>query len=652
MAYAFDRLTNLVGGEKSDESNIFGGAQAGSDPSNTTSNTSAPKTDTSGDLGGANSSSIASAGGTVGKSAPQNTDNSAYAVNYGKAGIPQGVKDAQVAVGNQQTALQNEANTYTANTAAAAPKYAVDSGTLDKAVGGDADAMKSVTGTLNTTTAAPVDAFIPKTSTYVAQGEDLQTDAGLKHLISGRMGPNYTPGMANFDLGMLKGSQPFSSLVDAVKGGYSNLNTDRNGYVLGGDKDLTKTAQDARQKSLVDAQTGVRTALGQSQAEIVAAQEKAAKDANDMLWLTQHGGVNTDSHVQDLVNQAKAAAEAERAGSGGLVGNSAINPFEYLKFHDKYNAADFATADQASKYNNISSLLGLGGPMQQAGAGAGDSYTWDDQGLMDSLHGGYSSGLERRDANDNTSFQSIMDAINGTAGGVNSGRNEGVPTNQGILDQVKAGLGNVDPNNLIDLSKYITASGAVGANDIMTADQAAKLNEIATRLGKPAIYKAGAGAGENFVFDKDRYTQDLAAAQKQYDTTHMHTEVPPSPNAYKGKGGKPIDPESRQPISKPSSASDVVDSTVLPELIGAQASDNVKTAGRDIANETKRVPDNLMGALGGISDGIQSKWGGSTSSDVTGGSSGQYKGKGGKWIADTQDEPFSKIMNSLKRGGR
>lgn len=393
MAYAFDSIQGLMDENKQqNQNNIFGEGQAATvQPTQPQGGAQVQtKTSTEGDLGNAGSSSNSSSSGGQ-QAAPtgvagNQSDRAAFKANAGKTAAPKVFQDIGGSLAANQAAAQKEANEYTKNaTTGYQSAYGYNPQDVREAAAGEEKATKKVSSILN---AGPVQA--PKEFAFSKDYSEpdarmLSTDAGLKNLLSRGQDPNYTSGMAAFDLGSLRKSDGFQSNVNSLQAKAADLDKQLGGYV----SDLPQNVRAIGENLFNTSRQGITTGLGAIRANLDKqnAEELAAKNAE--LERLRKSGINPSladfEEISKLLPGAQSRANQLDEGAGSFVTPAGVNLNKFATIRDNYTDRDVIDAGEASKYNNIMNLLGLGGPAYEAAGPLSPTYSFDKTGIENEM---------------------------------------------------------------------------------------------------------------------------------------------------------------------------------------------------------------------------------------------------------------------------
>lgn len=503
------------------------------------------KTSTEGDVNNATPTSGSNPGPkNVVSSDSQANDSraaqAAYKANAGKTQSPAALDAVQGQIDTAKSNLAQRASDYAASQAAS-HNYAVGTDVADQAVKKqDKDAYGKITGLLGQTTAAPVDTF--DASDIKANDADLlNTNAGIKNLVARGQGPKYSPNMAAFDSMLLQADPNFQKKV-------SDLKSQANAFTKSSADTATQAQTDAvaaAQANLTNSQKTIKDYLGQSQSNILADEAAAAAKANAALPQTiaaQKAQVEADllKAQQDRARQALGGSFGAGRADAQLAAVKA-DPSQYVNWLSSYDPSQLITQDQATQYNTINSLLGLGGQSQVAGGDLPSLYSTKGDDLYNNLVSQATTARQAADKTDKSSIQAIMDAANQKAQSDNARRlalTSPDQYNKSLSDlatqlsksQEFSPYSSVYSNDLANstIKNFMAANplasmGAsnnpnLTANDVLDQSQAAKLNALSRDLGLTTIYNQGqyAAGGPNSLVNNDAFKNALLTALKNY----------------------------------------------------------------------------------------------------------------------------------------
>jgi hypothetical protein len=510
MAYVFRRVQDALGNEREQKTDIFA-ATPGAEP--TAGGEQVPggvKTSTEGELG---AGGMAATGGTGGEGAPtdvKTVDKALIQKNLGKTRAPRFAQEAQGTLTSADQQLQDEANKYVAGYQA--KDYSVGADVLDKAIGGDADAMSTTTGRLGQA-AERVDQFAPKTKyDYSDQIGEFKTDEGLKNIMRRESGPQYNAGEAAFDVMLLNRNADFQNIRSQLANQQSEL-LKRAGEMSGASGSKTKDAQAAVEANLGKAQTGIRDYLGTREKDMIAAQEQERAAENAALAeLRKAGGGSylSEQAAAELKKLQDEYAGADQSGAAGYLGKSGANAADYYSVRGDYdNYRDFIDANEASRFGNIYSLLGRSDDdsVKNAMAGGGTTarHGFDAATFRDAVV----RGAERSNADADSAAQAELDRILGDVRGRYAGDQDNYLRSKAReLDALVRGEYGDDYDHNVDAYQFKREQGGDLAG--LSAADAARLNEMSRELGQGDAYSEGGGFGSSF--DSDSYLNALRTA--------------------------------------------------------------------------------------------------------------------------------------------
>ncbi len=400
--------------------------------------------------------------------------------------------------------------------------------------------------------------------------DQLNTDAGLRNIVSQGQSPRYTAGQAAFDQAALEKSPDFINQVQGLKKQAGDL---QNNIATTTAQTQQQAQTDAAAK-LAAAQASTKNYLLAERGGLTSSIQGKADAANTSLQ-----GLDLNSILQGSLNQAtpdiQGIAEQKFGGLrvdpqfqqalANLKGN--LNPADYVTPHAAYTAQDFVNPDQATTWNQINGLLGDQTPNYLAGAGQGDQYTVNKDALTNKLINDTQVLRGQADVSSQKDLQSILDNANGLATGVNANSKDIGKYLAPTLTQYGNDLVNSTPeykpywqtqsltgqpsstdhldlfNQYLQQLKTPVQLPQVQGNDLLTGDQASQLNKDASDLGQPANYQAGqyaAGVSPQSFINKDDFTKWLTGMLANQETGRVATgkEGPPVRAVYNsGTGG-------------------------------------------------------------------------------------------------------------------
>ncbi len=521
MAYAYDAIDNLLGPQAAQKQDIFQQAPTapvGSDASAAGAQNGV-KTDTQSDIGGSSSGSNSSPASS--SSAPPVTDTgasdrAAAQANAGKTARPTALNSVQTQLADRSSDLQKEADSYV-TTQKAKQSYTVTPDDEEAAIKGDKDKFSAITGLLGRQNINTVDTFAPKTNTQVEDAGVLSNDAGLRQLVSRGQKPTYTAGQAAFDVSALRHTAGFDSEVQKLRDTQSALSKQAQDFQTSKPQEINdygatalKTAQDNAKAYLTQQSSAIDTG------------NQAEADARNKLLGTYRAGATPGGHdavVKGKQDLANFYGESDPR-SARFVQDAGVDPAFYAKVHGDYGRDDFVSNDEAARFNSIMGLLGQGDTRAVSNP-LGEDYSYD----QDALESGLRSEVARLRGEADTSGASEFDSILKTAGDTAAQRNadysakySALPTGDALNQQYLAQEAPTYAGNqyyrpdLVDISQYIKgpagAPGTVGVNDVLSKDQADRLNYLNSDLGRVADpYSAGNLPDYNpsTSFDKTSY---------------------------------------------------------------------------------------------------------------------------------------------------
>jgi hypothetical protein len=506
MAYAFDKITNLVGGEEEGGSDIFSGEVATNSPQQPDDQTGVvAKTSTAGDIG-----DTSGGGGTDKVEYNEDTGDQVSAsdvmkANVGKTEAPQALEGIKQQISKNDEALQQQANEYT-QAYKDQYQFDIENQALDQAIqsGYGSDEYKAADTLLQRQDPGAAQQFEGADDYRVSDVDLLKNDAGLGYLAGQGRGPQYTQGMGAFDVMLMKRDPYFNEMVNEIRGDSAAL-----------DKQIATTPDQLEQQAYEYGQGQLQTAQG------------AAKDyiGDYRERLKTENEAEADAYeqaIRDLDREAIAAEQLGLVGDevkgyfGGLYRGDRYNqqiedvlggydPTDRIKFNETdYDYQDFLDSGEASQLSNVGGLLGTGEAYTEA-QGPGEQYTVDKGGIYDQLVSQINQARNTRDLEQKSALQKIMDAAEGRAtaederlSGLKGSYEEDL---QKMAQQIAAanryrGVRADDYQGFTDPNFY---TKDYGATDMLTAEEVAQLNAISQDLGMDQTYQVGGGGGEEFL---------------------------------------------------------------------------------------------------------------------------------------------------------
>lgn len=537
MAYAYNSIDDMMGNQQNQ--NIFGADQQNQQPNqnqNVTGSNPAVKTTTEGDIN-ANPAATSSSGPKVNStsSAEQSreTTQKAYQQNVGKTQKPAAFQGIQQGIDTAKTGLAQKAQDYAA-AQNAKQNYTLDQGTLNNAVEGDSAASAKTSDLLSRQTYNPVDSF-DYGDLSVKDANLLDTNAGIKQLVSRGQRATYTPQMAAFDTMLLQMDPSFRNEVQGLKKQANDLQSTADTTKT----DVEKAANDAAQANLATAQKQARDYLGSQSSAIQAQNEQEAAARNAALQQIDLGKIGSDAQAQ-----ARAAAQArldQLFGAGRAANQLAgvnIDPSQFVTRGAAANADQFWSADDARRYNQINALLGQGGKAAVESGALGPDYNVNQGGLLDALLNPAIQARQTADTADTKQIQDMLAAAQARAD-ADDQRRAGLLSNyqSDITKMIRdaAPMAAYNPYRDIlgndEALKQISGTFArnnpilnnldLGSKDVLTQAEADRLNSLAQDLGSSDRYQAGGyqqGGQQSFI-DQSNFQKNLLDALSAYRAT-------------------------------------------------------------------------------------------------------------------------------------
>lgn len=358
MAYAFSALNNVIG-QQANQNNIFNQNNTANPNQNGQQTTQSSSTNMNSAPPQQPSAPAPVSAQTIGGDQSSAT-RAAFKANTGKTDQPKALGDIDSQIQNNQQRLQDEANNYTQNQQSKIQQAtSYTDGDLDAAAGNDLNAANKIKDLYNSQS-APVERF-GATDINIKDADLLGTNEGLKSLVSRGQDENYTGGMASFDLGVLQKDPRFSSLIQGLSGKASALGQQERDL----EDQKTNDLQTLADNSYTQAKAGILSGVNTRTNAINQANAQEAAAANQRLVeLRQNGNPEAEkAFLNSLSDNVKAKLMAADPKAAALMNTSNINARDYLKVRGDYNANDFVSGDEASRFNNLMSLIGSGGTL-------------------------------------------------------------------------------------------------------------------------------------------------------------------------------------------------------------------------------------------------------------------------------------------------
>jgi len=536
MAYAFDKIMNMV----DPKIDVFGqsqpGGQGGQNQTQSQGGTGETKSTTDGDVSGGGTGGT-TAGGASASVAPASTASmSSQAAFTAAQNQPQSKFKPFADIGQKlkanETALQDEANTYVASQKAK-QTYDIGDSDIDKAVAGDADAKAKASGLISKATINPFDKYEQKVNPYVSDLEKFKSEPGLTGYFRSLYGPGYSRGQASFDIGRLQSDPQYFSDLRGLQGTQQDLEKKAAGFfdpTTGAESQVDAYGKQnlASAKSRVgDYLSKLRGDLeGTNAGELKAYQDELEKLKTDAGYRgSKVAGGLADPGIKTSISQAIAAnPELQKYLTPESIAAFGLNPADYAKlFSGELNADMFYDATEANRFNNINSILGVGGAGKVAGNRPGDAATFDTAG--------YSKAAIDRATGKNTAANEAARAnIERLKGEIAARRARAQESQKGVnYDDIKSNLKNSMVGNYsrmgrdlgqlqaVDINPFFKGMGEDLSNDadFLTQEEADQWNAANEELMDSARLGAGRYSGgynpNNWTFDSTGYDAALAA---------------------------------------------------------------------------------------------------------------------------------------------
>lgn len=542
MAYSFDKINSLFGGQDKDQKvNIFGDQGQSQDQGQTggaPQDSSQPKVSDAGDLGNGASPSAATSGGEAKPqaAAPQGAAE-VIKKNAGKQQAPQSVQNIGTSLDAADKGLQDEANSYVSN--AKAQDYSMKPDDLEGAISEKTPGDKSAAVLSRLSQAAPTaDAFQPKTNVNVDDVNLLrpQTDAtgrqsnvGLEQLLRRDYGPEYSGNQAQLDVNLLTRTPQFNLIRDQLVNRQDALAKQAKDYQTS----KTKEAQDAETANFDTGTKGIKDYLGNQSSSLIDANKKEV-DQENAARAALRQTLSAGGSVADLDSRSKAAMaklnEDFKAGNPRalqFLQESGVNPQDFYAVSGDLDRekdyGQFIDQGESQRFNRINELLGnkdslaAGQIGDRAGFNAGaysDAVSKAalgkrgaaDQGLQGSIDqimaGAHSRAAAENDARLHNLWNTKEHAQQGSSGTYNE------LVGKYGQDAADAIQGKIDPSSYYNVNGNVTDEQELSPDDVM------KLQEMQSQLGAtPQQYKIG-GIGDRASFDTSGYRTALESLLK------------------------------------------------------------------------------------------------------------------------------------------
>ena len=620
MAYAFSKIENLVQGEEPNDTDIFGGvgSQDQQKPSFYQAQFTKPtfagpqktaqenkqayqpkstvlKTTTSGDMPTTPKATEVSwkgiqQGDSSGYQAALDADTSTH--------IPRAFTDIQQQVADNQAALQQRADEYVQNyqdvydqtdygrLADELEALYADTGTanIERSPSGDltggidslnqaildpsSEAYLDYSRFLQPTEVSsamvdPASRFEGARDFYVDDVNMLGTDAGLANLASRGMGPQYSRGMSDYDVMLMKRDPSFQNLINQIQSENIALETG----IRENPEQLEEDAADYGLGRLQYASTQGRNYLTDLYGDLVSQNEAEAQQYRDQLqgliddksniaYQALYGDDQTgvDKDVLDAVSgyvdyqddgsgSARYSNIAQEAldkydprtydESGNPVYDESGNPVYdenkmaelisslNLQFEDpsQYSYTDFLDDSEASQMTNIGGLMGTGKSYTES-LPLSDDYTLDERSLQNLIESDIATARRKKDIESIAQRGAILGDIEGdlqqyvrdrsTAQtgyetSVQDAIDNWIAAQEGGVEGLDLNQGLADPRLMEGYNKDLVTNYLPQAQDFLTQDQVDELTALNADMygqaGFGSTYDVGQGIGGDLMPD-------------------------------------------------------------------------------------------------------------------------------------------------------
>jgi uncharacterized membrane protein len=402
MAYAFGRVAQAQRGG-ADKANIFTAQDESqgavvSDQGGNKRAFEAPgavKASTEGSLEGAGTGG--GEGATTQRQDEQPQQSAAKAVRAAQTSrenFPGIFGTLQSGISKASQDLQNEANSYVTNKTAEYKAPTLGKADYDAAIGGDETARTNVGKVLAGTPTIDYQAPAWKTDTAFSDVGLLDSDPGLRSLLSRQAGPGYTQGMASLDAAALRKNPEYGNMLREIKGGQQALWQQGQDLAASAPKDI-KTAVEG---SWGGAQQGAKDYLTQAQQAILAQNEREAAAQNAALEAAKKATGGPKAVKKQKHQALKEWQAAHKDQPAGWTSNLGIDSNAGLTWHPTYTANDFWSQGDFSGFRNIADLLGQGGqlPVAAPSPELGSLYSFDPNAYKSALDASFEAAKAKR----------------------------------------------------------------------------------------------------------------------------------------------------------------------------------------------------------------------------------------------------------------
>lgn len=568
MAYAYPQIDELMG-QQPQKQNIFQPTANQEAGGAANQQGGAVKTSAEGEVGAsAGGGSLAAASSAprvadTGVNAQNRTAQAAFKANQGKVQNPAAIQRMQSQIGTANTALAQQASDYAAKQAAS-HNYALDQGIAQKAIEDQAatEERGKVGGLLGKGMADQVENFNP---TNVNVDTDLlNTNAGVKQLVSQGRRPTYGSNMAAFDAMLLQADPNFQRQVGTVKAQNAALRKN----VSETDAASEAAAQTAAEQNLKTSQEDIQKYLLGYQGNITAEQKAAAEAANASLpgQIEAIRAQTQAALIDEQRKKAQAALDAQFQPGRASSQLAAIqaDPSQYIDWLKGYDptGSQFVTQTQAQRFNNIAGLLGQGGQTQVAAGDLPELYSARGGELYDKLVNEAGQARQTQDAKNQAEINAIMTAAQRAAEADNARRLSltssygtdatkaaqallgskasslvGNPfTQAGYTPEMQQAVMNSFSTDYLKKNPVAgfgtTGNARLSGTELLTQAQADQLNALAKDTGLASTYQGGqyaAGGPQSFVNQESiqnallsyiKNIKDSQSAQARYDAAN------------------------------------------------------------------------------------------------------------------------------------
>ena len=540
MAYSFDKINSLFSGQDDQQKvNIFGDQSQGqgltqNQGQQQSQGQSQPqdKASDAGDIGAGGSSGQTSGGEAKPAAAAQQGAAEVVQKNQGKQQGPSAIGNITNSLSAADKGLQDEANSYVAS--AKSQDYSLKDSDLEGAISEKTPGEKTSAVLSRLSQAAPTaDAFQPKTNVNVddvnllrsqTDATGRQSNAGLEQLLRRDYGPEYSGNQARLDTSLLTRDPQFNLIRDQLVNKQDQLAAQAKDYQTS----KTKEAQDAETANFTTQTKAIKDALGGKSSALIDANKKEVDTENaarDALRKTlKSGGKIDDLTKAQKTAMDKVAADIQANNPRALqfLKDSGIDAKQFFAISGNLNRdndyKNFIDANEAQRFNRINELLG--GQDSLTAGSVGSRTGFDSAAYQKALGGAVTSKRASADKELQSKIDKILTGEKTNANLINQRRAklkddlaaQAASAGQGDFDQLAKGYSEEDiarAKQNFDPSSYYSVGDDVSADALISPEEAMQLQALTSELGGQGAYKQGAGAGQDFTFDRGGYRSAL-----------------------------------------------------------------------------------------------------------------------------------------------